>query len=305
MPLSYNSRSCLCKQILKNQNLTTDAAKQEVQILTNCTKQNTTIHRAHIKCMRYRNLHRGRGKGLQQGGAPQARAQPLTIAASRTTRSGTMENEIPSPREKMDPSSLGSTQAQLKSAPDRPRLPQGGTSHPRNELKQPVPPPRRREHAQRGRSAVHARASPQNYATRASLFVITAPVMQKHESKRSTTHGKELLRDTDLSNELGRRKGREERRIPWPSWSPPRGVSLARLLLRRRRQRRGGCDGERGMGRRRRRLMVYIGGEGSGTLGVIRRLRGLGLGPYVGRVSWKEYKYYEPDRGHEQYICFI
>lgn len=70
-------------------------------------------------------------------------------------------------------------------------------------------------------------------------------------------------------------------------------ASLACLLLRRRRR---VPDGGRGMGGWRR-LTVYIGGEGCGTLvGVIgsRREHG-GLGPYVGHWSWRPPVYHYID----------
>jgi len=104
------------------------------------------------------------GESATRRRTPYGRATPPD--RSGRTRNGTMAHEIPSPRNRSISARLGS--AHVK--------PNGGT--PRPMLSTPDRSPcRRREGSARARRDPPARQRPlpQNSATRASLFVITAP----------------------------------------------------------------------------------------------------------------------------------
>ena len=210
--------------------------EMQFNLLTTFHKQRlkAIIHGAHIKCMRLRNLHRGQGRTLEDGGATSTRR--LRDRSGWTMRkrcTGHRDTKLcatrfVTARLETCASKQGLRISLAQSGTSRPKLPiqtrpprRGGRPRAHGEIRRPI---RDSTPELRHSSLSLCNHSPGTWTNRVENY---------SWQRVATPH-------TDLIDEMvGARSRRGDGwRIPWPSWSPPRVLSLARLLLLRRRRRR-------------------------------------------------------------------
>jgi hypothetical protein len=154
---------------LKDQNLSSDAANLEVYFLTKLHQAEYHDPRGSYQVYAIKKPSPWQGKSTTRRRTPYARATPPD--RSGTTRTGTMEHGIPSPRDRSISARLGSAHVKANR-----RHPASHAIYPRP----PVLPPRRGEHARTARSAGPARASPPELR-HSSLSLCNHSPSTKHE----------------------------------------------------------------------------------------------------------------------------